>query len=170
LVLDTETTGLEDGAEIVQLGLLAPDGRVLLETLIRPARAIPVDAAAIHGITDAAVAGAPTFPQIYSSLLEACGDKRIVAYNATLIGLCWTALAIGPAWFPSEITGSVPWSATRHAAATGVRFTETIGGIPCRVPDTGPAATVVRCSIWWPGWPIVPTRHTTQEHPASAER
>jgi DNA polymerase-3 subunit epsilon len=82
LVLDTETTGLEDGAEIVQLGLLAHNGRVLLETLTRPARAIPVDATAIHGITDAAVAGAPTFPEVYPILLEACGDKWIVAYNA----------------------------------------------------------------------------------------
>jgi DNA polymerase III epsilon subunit-like protein len=53
-----------------------------LDTLLRPARAIPADATVIHGITDAAVVTAPIFSEIYPALLEACGKKRIVAYNA----------------------------------------------------------------------------------------
>jgi DNA polymerase-3 subunit epsilon len=81
VLLDTETTGLDEDAEIIQLGILAPDGTVLLDQLLRPAGPIPPEAMAIHGITDAMVADAPTLPEVADVVRSLLSGKRIVAYN-----------------------------------------------------------------------------------------
>lgn len=81
MVLDTETTGLGEDAEIIQLSILAPDGMVLVDTLLRPAGPIPAEAVAIHGITDAMVADAPLFADVYASLSGVLRGKRIVVFN-----------------------------------------------------------------------------------------
>lgn len=82
LVLDTETTGLDYGCEPVQIGVLAADGSTLIDTLIRPAGPIPPDSTLIHGITDARVANAPRFAEVYPVLAELLRGKRVVVYNA----------------------------------------------------------------------------------------
>ncbi|MBI3970890.1 MAG: 3'-5' exonuclease [Chloroflexi bacterium] len=82
VVLDTETTGLDGLAEVVQLAVVDPNGATLLDTLIRPTHPIPRDATAIHGITDDAVAHAPPYPVIYPDLFDLVQGKTIVAYNA----------------------------------------------------------------------------------------
>jgi len=82
LVLDTETTGLDGDAEIVELALVTPNGEVLLDTRVRPDTAIPAEASAVHGITDADVAAAPTFPEIYQCLVDLLPRRTVVAYNA----------------------------------------------------------------------------------------
>ena len=54
VVFDTETTGLDGGAEIVEIveiSCVNGRGEVLLDTLVRPAGPIPADATAIHRIT-----------------------------------------------------------------------------------------------------------------------
>lgn len=64
LVFDTETTGLGALAEIVEIACWALDAGTLRQLgapvsyLARPARPIPADATAIHGISDAMVAQA----------------------------------------------------------------------------------------------------------------
>lgn len=82
LYLDTETTGLDAGAEVVDLAVVASDGRILLETLIRPSRQIPSDASAIHGIYAEHVADAPTWPVIHERLHDLLVDRPVVVYNA----------------------------------------------------------------------------------------
>lgn len=81
VILDTETTGLDGDAEIIQLAILAPDGTALLDTLIKPQSPIPPEATAVHGITDAMVADAPSFPVVYEQARAVLGGMRIVAYN-----------------------------------------------------------------------------------------
>lgn len=83
VILDTETTGLETDAEIVQIAVIEKTGAVLLDTLLRPTQPIPTIATSIHGITDAMVETAPTFGQIFDALLMAIGGKRCVIYNAS---------------------------------------------------------------------------------------
>lgn len=82
VLLDTETTGLDAGAEIVDLALLDRRGAVILETLLRPRRPIPAIAARVHGLTDAHVRDAPTFPAVWPLLQAALAGRTIVAYNA----------------------------------------------------------------------------------------
>src|SRR5271167_2931556 len=64
VVWDTETTGLGRRAEIIQIGVLAPDGSVLLDSLVRPLgrKTMPRDLAAIHGGAIRTLAGARSCP------------------------------------------------------------------------------------------------------------
>jgi DNA polymerase III subunit epsilon len=82
LIIDTETTGIDQAAEIVEIGILAPSGTVLLNTLVRPRCRIPAAATAIHQITDALVAEARTFPEVYDQLVGLMRGRWMVAYNA----------------------------------------------------------------------------------------
>lgn len=86
LILDTETTGLEEDAELVQIALVDPAGRVVLDQLVRPAGPIPMATVMVHGITEADVADAPTFPQIYQDLARLLADRRVLAYNVAFDG------------------------------------------------------------------------------------
>ncbi|MEG4007690.1 3'-5' exonuclease [Microcoleus sp. Pol11C1] len=81
LILDTETTGLND-AEIVEIAIINPLGEPLLNTLVRPTISIPAEATEIHGITDEDVNDAPTFPEIYPSIAEVLEDKQVLIYNS----------------------------------------------------------------------------------------
>ena len=82
VILDTETTGLDASAEVVQLAVLGSDGSTLVDTLVRPRGRIPRDAVAIHGITDTMVATAPLYAEVYTTLLGMVESKSIIAYNA----------------------------------------------------------------------------------------
>jgi DNA polymerase-3 subunit epsilon len=81
-LLDTETTGLDSDAQIVQLAVVSPTGEILLTTLVKPSIPIPAEASAIHGITNEHVAAAPTFPEVYPQLVALLAGRDVVAYNA----------------------------------------------------------------------------------------
>jgi len=81
--LDTETTGLDARAEIIDIAIVDLDGRTLLDTLVRPRARIPAEASAIHGIRDHHVAGAPWWGDVYGEVLALLTDRRIVVYNAS---------------------------------------------------------------------------------------
>lgn len=82
VIFDTETTGLGDFAEIVQIGLLAPNGTVLMNQLVRPNEKIPADATRIHGITNQMVKYAPQIWEIEGEIRGLMENKMIVVYNA----------------------------------------------------------------------------------------
>jgi len=82
LVLDSETTGLGGDAEIVQIAIIDPQGRTLLDTLVRPVRPIPMDATHIHGITNERVADSPTFADIAPQLRTLLSGETVVIYNS----------------------------------------------------------------------------------------
>ncbi len=81
VVLDTETTGLHDGARIVEIAVLSIDGTVLLDSLVNPQTPIPEEASRIHGITDTTVKDAPTFSDLLAPLTGALQGRKIVVYN-----------------------------------------------------------------------------------------
>jgi DNA polymerase III epsilon subunit-like protein len=81
VVLDTETTGLHDGARIVEIAVLGVDGRVILDSLVNPQVPIPAEATRIHHITDDMVKTAPTFSDLLVRLTEALHNRKIVVYN-----------------------------------------------------------------------------------------
>ena len=80
--LDTETTGLHNTAEIVEIAVIDHAGQVVFETLVRPRRPIPLDAVRIHGITDEAVRTAPTWLQVWPRLETLLRNHYVGAYNA----------------------------------------------------------------------------------------
>ena len=77
---DLETTGTNINSDrIVEISFvkLMPDGRVIEKTRrINPEMHIPEESTAIHHITDADVAGEPTFRQIASSLAQQLSKDR----------------------------------------------------------------------------------------------
>jgi DNA polymerase-3 subunit epsilon len=79
--LDTETTGLDPDAEIIEISIIDHDGVVLVDTLVKPTRSIPVDAIRIHGITDLMVKDAPTWPEIWPVVESALRGRYIGIYN-----------------------------------------------------------------------------------------
>lgn len=81
VVLDTETTGLHDGARIVEIAVLAVDGSVLLDSLVDPGVPIPAEATRIHGIADDMVKDAPTFSDLLVPLTTALHNRKVVIYN-----------------------------------------------------------------------------------------
>lgn len=81
LILDTETTGLGDDAEVVELAVIDCAGAVLLDTLVRPSGPVPAEAAAIHGITDAMLAGAPTWSEIHARFCGLVEGRQVVIYS-----------------------------------------------------------------------------------------
>jgi DNA polymerase-3 subunit epsilon len=80
--LDTETTGLGDDDEVVDLAVVGWDGTVLIDTLVRPKRQIPPDATNIHHLTDHDVRFAPSWCEVYPRLCNTIAGKRVVVYNA----------------------------------------------------------------------------------------
>ena len=56
LVLDTETTGLDNRAEILQIGIVSLEGEEIFNSYVKPARAKRWDEAMrVHGIKPADV-------------------------------------------------------------------------------------------------------------------
>ena len=80
--LDTETTGLDSEAEIVDIAIIGPEGIELVNTLVRPTIPIPEQATAIHGIKNEDVADAPTFADVVQNLTVSIhNDRMTVIYN-----------------------------------------------------------------------------------------
>ncbi|PHM73003.1 3'-5' exonuclease [Xenorhabdus sp. KJ12.1] len=81
VVLDTETTGLKNDDEVVEISIINADGDILLDTLIKPQKQIPADAIKIHGITNEDVQHAPTWSDIYKKYREVVKGKTVIIYN-----------------------------------------------------------------------------------------
>lgn len=84
LYLDLETTGLDPTRdEVLEIGLLDDEGRVLLDSLVRPLRHQHwIGAQAIHGIRPADVQDAPILDELRPRLIELLSDADVVIYNA----------------------------------------------------------------------------------------
>ncbi|GIV81355.1 MAG: DNA polymerase III subunit epsilon [Anaerolineae bacterium] len=94
VVLDTETTGLGQRDQVVQIAVIDHTGEPLLESLIKPSMPISRDASRVHGITSDMVRDAPSFPEIYPQLVAVLAGHTIIAYNASfdrqmLNQTCW---------------------------------------------------------------------------------
>ena len=99
VVLDTETTGLHFDAEIIQIGVMDSDGCVLFDSYIKPE--VPIleveyaddeeeswrdeprrTAFGVNRISNAMVADAPSFTEVYLRLQALLANKVVIAYNA----------------------------------------------------------------------------------------
>ena len=84
VILDTETTGIANDDEVIQLGVVDPTGVVLLDCLIRPAQKkyIHREALQVHGITMDMLRDKPLYGQISDLLKGVVQGRTVVAYNA----------------------------------------------------------------------------------------
>lgn len=82
LIADTETTGLEDDAEICEIAIVDASGFLEFSHLVKPTKPIPQGAINVHGITNEMVANAPTWKQIQPIVIEIIGDRKLLAYNS----------------------------------------------------------------------------------------
>ena len=83
--VDLEATGVWPGRDrIVQIAAASifPNGSVSMwSSLVNPEQPIPPAVTAIHGITDAMVASAPTFKQLASTVATLLSDCDLTGYN-----------------------------------------------------------------------------------------
>jgi DNA polymerase III subunit epsilon len=80
--LDTETTGLAQNDEIIEICIIDHEGAVLVDTLVKPTRSIPLEAVRVHGISDLMVADAPVWPDVWPVVDNALRGRYIGIYNA----------------------------------------------------------------------------------------
>lgn len=110
VVLDTETTGTEDYDEIISIAVIridpghAPEKSV---SYIQPYGAIPPESTKVHGITDAMVANAPRFADLWQTDIRALVQGAdVCAYNAAFdLGMIDRELARAalPKWDRSTV-------------------------------------------------------------------
>lgn len=81
--LDTETTGLDANAEIIEIAVIDRSGKTLLDTLIKPSVPIPADASAIHGLFDSDVKNAPSFADVFEQVKAIFDSHLVLIYNAS---------------------------------------------------------------------------------------
>lgn len=82
LILDTETTGLDSDAQIVQIAVCDLAGNTRFNSLVKPTIPIAAGATRIHGITDQAVADAPAWPVVAKQLTDLILGSSLIIYNA----------------------------------------------------------------------------------------
>ncbi|MFN3482706.1 DNA polymerase III subunit epsilon [Rhabdaerophilum calidifontis] len=88
IVLDTETTGLDPqrGDRLVEIGCVEivnrfVTGRVF-HRYLNPERAMPAEAFAVHGLSDAFLADKPLFAAVVDEFLGFIGEDPLVIHNA----------------------------------------------------------------------------------------
>ena len=88
IVLDTETTGLDpkSGDRIVEIGAIElfnhmPTGKTFHEYL-NPEKKMPLEAFAVHGLSDDFLKGKPLFRQIMENLTTFIGESKMIIHNA----------------------------------------------------------------------------------------
>jgi len=68
VILDTETTGLDSDAEIIELPIIDLDENILFNSLIRQENPVTAEAIAVHGISDDMLVGAPVWPSVWTKI------------------------------------------------------------------------------------------------------
>ena len=82
--LDTETTGLNDTSEIIEIGLVKVIDGQFADTfshLVKPYSPIPDESVQITGIDNDMVADQPHWPEVEQAVLDFIGDFILVAHN-----------------------------------------------------------------------------------------
>ena len=88
IVLDTETTGLDPdaGHRVIEIGCIElvnhiPTGQTF-HRYVNPERAMPDDAFAVHGLSEAFLAEHPVFAEVAPAFLDFIGEAKLVIHNA----------------------------------------------------------------------------------------
>ena len=81
--LDTETTGIGDNDEIVEITIIDDNSEPLIDTLVKPKYHTNwPEAQRVHGISPIDVQNAPTQSQISDDIRKVVKGAQVVIYNA----------------------------------------------------------------------------------------
>ena len=83
LFIDTETTGINDDDQIVEIAIVDAEGEPLFHSLVRPSIPVSEGAARVHGISDTELAEAPSWTKVYDDVRELIAGRMLVAHNAS---------------------------------------------------------------------------------------
>src|SRR3712207_5801028 len=131
-VLDSETTGLGNPTDFVEVGVVSSRGEPLFDSLIKPSCPVQPGASRVHGHTAQSLAGQRCFSEVYPDLLEVLWAKRVVVYNASYDRRVWDAAAgrlgaraalagdLRPGRAPCEALRPT-WASARRGVATRTR-------------------------------------------------
>lgn len=82
LFLDTETTGLDDKAQVIQLAIIDEDGDMIVNTLLDTYTLISPEAYKVHKIGARQIKGYPHFRHIASMVNNLLSGRYVGMYNA----------------------------------------------------------------------------------------
>jgi DNA polymerase-3 subunit epsilon len=126
IVFDTETTGLNPagGDRIVEIGCIEMVNRVetgrSFHAYFNPQRAMPVEAEAVHGLSNLFLSAQPLFEDKVEELIEFLADSPLVAHNASFdFGFLNNELQIcgRPIVCTSRMVDTLVLARTRHPGA-----------------------------------------------------
>lgn len=81
VIFNTETTELTLTDQIIEISVIDLNGKILLNSLVKPTINIPAEAASIHGITNKMVHNASSWKAIYKELRRFTAEKTLLIYN-----------------------------------------------------------------------------------------
>lgn len=83
MILDTETTGLDEKAEIIEIAIIDLNGKILLNQRIKPLRKKRfAKATNVHGIEYSDLRNEPTMDQVSDRIINILSGKVTLIYNA----------------------------------------------------------------------------------------
>jgi DNA polymerase III subunit epsilon len=128
VVLDSETTGLGNPIDFVEVGVLSARGEPLFDSLIRPSCRVESGASRVHGHTTQSLSGKRCFVEVYPDLLEVMWARRVIVYNASYDRRVWDA-AVGRLGARAALAGELaPWECAMRAFAAYVGQRSKRGG------------------------------------------
>jgi DNA polymerase III subunit epsilon len=128
VVLDSETTGLGNPIDFVEVGVLSARGEPLFDSLIRPSCRVEPGASRVHGHTTQSLSGEKCFVEVYPDLLDVMWAKRVIVYNASYDRRVWDA-AVGRLGARAALAGELaPWECAMRAFAAYVGQRSKRGG------------------------------------------
>jgi len=85
IIIDTETTGLNENAQVIEIGIINHKGEILLSQRIKPIgiSTMPSAAKKVHGIGIPDLKQCPTLEETAPQLLKIIKSKRVIAFNAS---------------------------------------------------------------------------------------
>lgn len=82
VILDVESTGMDSGAEVCQIGIIDLNGQTLMDTLVKATVDIDPEARRVHGISAEMLLDAPAFDALHAQLSALLDDRTVIAYNS----------------------------------------------------------------------------------------
>src|SRR5215210_8621896 len=128
VVLDSETTGLGNPIDFVEVGVLSARGEPLFDSLIKPSCRVEPGASRVHGHTTQSLSGERCFVEVYPDLLDVMWAKRVIVYNASYDRRVWDA-AVERLGARAALAGELaPWECAMRAFAAYVGERSKRGG------------------------------------------